>query len=91
MLGKGIRSRAVLAPAFPPLILPVIFSPNWIVWVIVAGVSGGWVLFVAWRTWRMTKATVLKSDREYDQKGKFQLSREYWGSESATAARRHKK
>jgi len=91
MIGEGVRSRAVLSPAIPPLIVALIFKDNSIVWTLAAIMSAGWLAFVAWRSWRMTKATTTRADRKYDRDGKFKLSSEYHDSYSATAAKRTKR
>jgi hypothetical protein len=50
-----------------------------------------WVAFIAWRWWvGMMEASAVQ-DRKYDLRGKFRLAREYWNTESATAARNRKK
>lgn len=60
-------------------------------WIIVAAACLAWVAFVAWRGWRLFRAGALRSDRAFDQRGKFKLPPEYWTSESASRARRRKR
>ncbi len=50
-----------------------------------------WVAFVAWRWWVVMKQAAIEQDRKYDRAGKFRLAREYWSTESATAALNRKK
>ncbi|MHA6317379.1 hypothetical protein ACXYN8_06935 [Altererythrobacter sp. CAU 1778] len=86
MLAEGVRSRGVLLPAFPPLFLPAFTGSNAFVWVIAISLAVAWFAFVAWRGWRMMKATAIRSDRTYDHSEKFKLSNEYHSTESATSA-----
>lgn len=53
-----------------------------------APLSVAWATFVAWRAWRLFKASGIRADREYDRKGKFNLPPEYRSTESVTKARR---
>ena len=46
-----------------------------------------WVAFIAWRWWGVMKRASAVQDRKYDRSGKFRLAREYWNTESATAAK----
>ncbi|MFT4251180.1 MAG: hypothetical protein QM608_01675 [Caulobacter sp.] len=79
----------VLAMAFlgPHLTPPVALAG----WIIVAAASLVWVAFVVWRGSRLFRASSLRGDRAFDQRGKFRLSPEYWRSESASRARRRKR
>lgn len=45
-----------------------------------------WLSFVAWRMWRMVRASVMQTDRQYDHSTKNELPPEYASSESATTA-----
>ena len=61
-----------------PLIIGLIFDALWF------GVVG-------WRAWLLFRRSAAKSDRLYDQKGKYMLPPEYADTESATGARRRKR
>ena len=92
---QGSRDLVTVAFRLPFLlgVSPFLMTPvlgRW--WLVPAFVLAAiWESFVAWRLWRGLRAGGTRGDREYDRKGKFKLSREYWTSESATAARRRKK
>lgn len=60
-------------------------------WFVLLTICLVWTSFVLWRAYRMSRAWILRSDRDYDRRGKFLLSREYWQSESATSARRRRR
>ncbi|EQB15612.1 hypothetical protein [Sphingobium lactosutens] len=53
--------------------------------------QAAWVAFVGWRWWVVMKRASIEQDRKYDRVGKFRLAREYWNTESATAALDRKK
>ena len=50
-----------------------------------------WTSFVLWRWWLMMKIAAGKADATYDKKGKFNLSKEYWTTESATSAAKRRR
>ena len=50
-----------------------------------------WSAFVSWRWWIYMRAASAMADKKYDRIGKFRLAREYWNTESATAALNRKK
>jgi hypothetical protein len=57
----------------------------------VVGLALAWFAFVAWRGWRLLRASGARGDRAYDRHGKFDLPSEYAASESATRATRRRK
>lgn len=62
-------------------------SPATMVLVVVMGLFAlAWTAFVVWRYLRLMKAVALRSDRGFDQRGKFRLAPVYWLSESVTRA-----
>jgi hypothetical protein len=58
--------------------------------VIATVLTAVWLLFVVWRGWRLLRASILKSDRAYDRKGRFMLPPEYKRTISATGAKRQR-
>ena len=87
---RGPNYRTLTLPAFLPMLAamlldsPVPLSIGW-VWLV------AWSGFVAWRWWTLIKIESKRADRAYDRDGKFKLSREYWDTESATAAKAKKR
>lgn len=79
---------------FPPLIGAelIVKSLNTpaatLVWSASIAFSFAWTGFVVWRAFRLLKADGIKGDRRFDQKTKYELSAEYWTSESASQATR---
>jgi hypothetical protein len=49
-----------------------------------------WLAYVAWRGWRLIRASGVRGDRAYDRRDKLYLSSDYAKSESATKARRRR-
>lgn len=50
-----------------------------------------WVFFAAWRATRLLRADIIKSDRDYDRRGKYLLPPEYAATESPLAASRRRR
>ena len=50
-----------------------------------------WTAFTFWRWWIFMRVVAHDADRKFDRVGKFKLAREYWDSESASAAAARKK
>lgn len=64
----------------------------WTVSLVLAAIfSLAWLMFVLWRGWRLFRASAIKGDRAYDQKGKAKLPPEYRDTESVTKASRSKR
>ena len=59
--------------------------------VLLSVITAAWVGFISWRGYRLGRATTTAADRVYDRKTKYSLSKEYWDTESATAALRRKR
>ena len=64
---------------------------NMLIQVAFLGTQVAWIAFVGWRWWRFMTRASAEQDRKYDRVGKFRLAREYWNTESATAALNRKK
>ena len=74
-----IAFRSSAAGRLEPLILGVTLA-----------VAVAWSALVAWRAWRLIRASAAKGDRQYDREGKLTLSAEYQDSQSATKTRSRK-
>lgn len=60
--------------------------------VIAIGIAASWSVFVFWRgVVSMRSVMNAMKDEPYDRVGKYRLSKEYWGTESAAVTRRRKK
>jgi hypothetical protein len=81
--GSRHRKSLVVLPFVPALLTPAI--GDWWFWPSIA-FGLGFNAFAGWRGLRMMRASSIVTDRRYDRDGKFQLSKEYHGTESATAA-----
>ena len=75
---------AFTAGPLEPVVVPLF-------WILVMPPWTGWMAFVAWRASRLTRAAVIKGDREYDQHGKYLLPPEYARLESVAAANRRER
>jgi hypothetical protein len=61
------------------------------IWTVFGAVALAWTGFAWWRVARIARASVLRGDRNYDQRVKYELAREYAETESATASQRRRK
>lgn len=87
---QGLRSRGLLF--FPMLPWILVADHRTMLTIIVASLlSLATLTFVTWRYFVVMKAQAIKSDRAYDEDGKFKLASEYHQSESATAAAERKR
>ncbi len=86
---RSLNWYASSLPGALPL-FPSMFFDNSTVWAVAWIWFLLWEGFVFWRWWVYMKVEAERSDRAYDRKGKFRLSREYWDTESATASRARK-
>lgn len=59
--------------------------------ILASAVTAAWLGFVGWRGWRLLRASGARSDRDFDQRGKFRLPPEHQDSESVTKAQRRDK
>ena len=90
--GSAARVEVVLLPDILPFLalafLGKEFRPAWgiaAVWFV------AWTIFTFWRYARYLKEVSIKSDRQFDRSGKYNLPPEYADSESATRARQRRK
>lgn len=88
---QGSSYKASLLPAALPMLLALwIGGP--ILWVAAFSWFALWAAFVMWRGVLFMRSTLNDmKDEPYDRVGKYRLSREYWTTESAAAARYRKK
>jgi len=87
---QGVRSRGLLF--FPMLPWMLVAAHRSMLTIIVASIlSLATLTFITWRYLVVMKAQAIKSDRAYDEDGKFKLASEYHHSESATAAAERKR
>lgn len=81
---------------FLPIVLPATLIAllaergSWLWWPFGA-LSVIWMSFISWRGFRVGMAASKAADLQYDRKGKLNLSEEYWNTESATKALRHRR
>ncbi|PIX64212.1 MAG: hypothetical protein COZ43_12410 [Sphingomonadales bacterium CG_4_10_14_3_um_filter_58_15] len=68
-LKKGVRSRAILLPAFVPILIAAMLQPSLINFVIASIVSICWLAFITWRGFRATKAYAIHRDKRLDGHG----------------------
>ena len=91
----GIGNLTILAVIVPWLaVLPlrnIVDRTSWafVLWS-TATLSVLWIGFVAWRGWRLFRASALRSDKAFDREERFGLSSDYHESESSTKARRRR-
>lgn len=90
---QGIRTYAHLLGPIPLVVVggarSYLDRPAAIIaWTGAALIGVAWTSFVAWRGWRLLRATTIRGDRRFDQRDKFRLSPEYQASESILTARR---
>ena len=91
-LANNRRPLTPLLSLLPVVLIQVILQQqSSIAWFLTATAGFVWLAFVGWRATRLFKAFTLKSDRQYDQTGKFTLPPEYAATESATKAHRRRK
>ncbi len=89
---KPASILVALTPLVPLLIIkPSAEDARIVAWFVGGILSAGWVIFFAWRCWRVLKAASLRGDRHFDRIGKLGQPPEYHASESATKARRRRK
>jgi hypothetical protein len=57
-----------------------------------AGISSStvWLAAYLWAFWLSFRAEAHEGDLNYDKRGKYRLAKEYWNTESFTAARKRK-
>ena len=82
-----VQPRILVLPALLPAIAGLPFGNGPIVITVVATWFVSWSLFVFWRYWLYMREVSVEADQNYDRVGKYQLAKEYHGTESATAAR----
>jgi hypothetical protein len=87
---NGYQARAVVLPALVPALLTAVVGAGSVLVVLSAAWFVAWYAFVGWRYWLYMREVSTEADRQYDRVGKFQLAKEYHGTESATAVRDRK-
>lgn len=76
-MGLGLSVGGVVA---------VVFQHSPVVWVGI-GWAIAWSAFYLWALITATRLAGRKGDLDYDRRGKYKLSKEYWDTESATSAK----
>jgi len=72
-------------------LVAVIFRQNAALFWLGTAWAIAWAGLYLWAFVAATRMAARKGDLEYDRRGKFSLSREYWNTESATSAKARKK
>ena len=87
----GTNYRVVLAPVILPALPMLWLGGNTGIWLFLMW-AALWFGFVMWRAALHMRAVMAEmKDEPYDRVGKYRLSKEYWATESAAAARYRKK
>ena len=88
---RGSGYKASLLPAALPLLL-ALWTSNAFLSIAAFAWFALWAAFVMWRGALLMRSTLNDmKDEPYDRVGKYRLSKEYWATESAAAARYRKK
>ena len=81
-MGIGLSTGALIAVLFREIPALFWFGTAWAI---------GWAGFYLWALIVAIRINSRRGDLDYDRKGKFSLSKEYWSTESATTAKARKK
>ena len=84
--GRYAFAEVIFLALFPALVGMIIGAP--LAFWLGATLSGILLSILAWRILFVLRLLIRAADHEYDAVGKYQLSREYWDTESATTARK---
>ena len=94
-LASQWRPSSIVGPLF--LVLFALLAANWaehtpavLGSLVIVPLYAVWMAFVCWRGVRLLRATTIKGDREFDQRGKYLLAPEYATSESYLAHRKRR-